>query len=110
MITFRSEVGPDVMMFDAVAQRLMTLIAKEHAARGVISVEQLPAAIAALKTAIAQDRAVQRAAPAAADSEDEDDGAAAAAAAPVSLAQGATPLVELLEISLAREKPVTWGV
>lgn len=109
MITFRSEVGPDVMMFDAVAQRMMTLMDKEHAARGVISVEQLPAAIASLKAAIAQDRAVQRAAPVAADTEEEDD-AAAAAAAPVSLAQRATPLVELLEISLARGKPVTWGV
>lgn len=108
MITFRSEVGPDVMMFDAIAQRMMTLMDKEHSARGVISVEQLPAAIAALKDAIAADRAAQRAAPAAADTEDDD--AAVAAAAPVSLAQRATPLVELLEISLAREKPVTWGV
>jgi hypothetical protein len=104
MITFRSEVGPDVMMFDEVAQRMMVLMGKEHATRGVVTVEQLPAAIAALQQAIAQDRATQRGKPAA----EEDD--EAPAAAPVSLAQRAVPLVELLEISLARGKPVTWGI
>ena len=105
MITFRSEIGPDVMMFDEVAQRMMALMGKEHATRGVVTVEQLPAAIAALQQAIAQDRAAQRKAPAAEEDDDE-----APAAAPVSLAQRAVPLVELLEISLARGKPVTWGI
>lgn len=104
MITFRSEVGPDVMMFDEVAHRMMDLLGKEHAPRGVVSVEQLPAAIAALKDAIARDRAVGKAQPA------DDDGEETRAPRPVSLAQRALPLVELLEISLARGKPVTWGI
>ena len=106
MITFRSEVGPDVMMFDAVAQRMMELMGKEHTTRGVVTVEQMPAAIAALQQAIAQDRATQRKAPPAAENDDDE----APTTAPVSLAQRAVPLVELLEISLARGKPVTWGI
>lgn len=101
MITFRSEVGPDVMMFDAIAQRMMDAIGKERASRGVVTVEQLPAAIAALRAAIARDRATQ------APADDADGGDQPA---PVSLAQRALPLVELLEISLARGKPVTWGL
>jgi hypothetical protein len=105
MITFRSEVGPDVMMFDDIARRMMELMGKEQAAQGIVTVEQLPAAIAALERAIAQDRAAQHGT--AATEEDDD---AAPAAAPVSLAQRAVPLVELLKISLARDKPVTWGV
>lgn len=103
MITFRSEVGPDVMMFDEVAHRMMDLLGKERSAQGVVSVEQLPAAIAALKAAIAKDRGAQQ--PQADENDDE-----APTNRPVSLAQRALPLVELLEISLARGKPVTWGV
>jgi len=103
MITFRSEVGPDVMMFDEIAHRMMDLLGKERSAQGVVTVEQLPAAIAALKDAIAKDRATHQ--PQAEENEDE-----APASRPVSLAQRALPLVELFEISLARGKPVTWGV
>lgn len=103
MITFRSEVGPDVMMFDEVAHRMMDLLAKEHTPQGVVSVEQLPAAIAALKAAIAKDRAAHQ-------PQAEEDEGEAPTNRPVSLAQRALPLVELLEISLARGKPVTWGV
>lgn len=105
MIVFRSEVGPDIMMFDAVAQRMMDLMGKEeHAARGVITVAQLPDAIARLTAAAAQDRAQHRGNPpddAAGDGE---------AVPPVGLAQRIVPLIELLEISLARGKPVTWGI
>lgn len=104
MITFRSEVGPDVMMFDEIAHRMMDLLGKERSTRGVVTAEQLPAAIAALKDAIARDRAAHR--PQAAEEEEDE----APANRPVSLAQRALPLVELFEISLARGKPVTWGV
>lgn len=103
MITFRSEVGPDVMMFDPVAHRMMDLLGKEHSAQGVVTVEQLPAAIATLKDAIAKDRAAHQ--PHVEEDEDE-----APANRPVSLAQRALPLVELFDISLARGKPVTWGI
>lgn len=103
MITFRSEVGPDIMMFDEVARRMMELMGKEKTARGVVTVEQLPETIAGLRAATAQDRA-QGQEPAA---DDEADGSAPP---PVGLAQRALPLIELLEISLARGKPVTWGV
>jgi len=104
MIVFRSEVGPDIMMFDEVAQRMMELMGKQKAAQGVVTVEQLPAAIARLKAAAAHDRAQH--AGAAADAGDEEN----AAPPPVGLAQRVLPLVELLEISLRGGKPVTWGV
>lgn len=98
MIVFQSEVGADVMMFDEVAYRMMELMGKEKSARGVVTVEQMPAAIAALKAAMAQDKAAHG------DDEGEE------RAPRISLTQRAVPLVELLEISLARGKPVMWGV
>lgn len=101
MIVFRSEVGPDVMMFDEVAQRMMELMAKEKAGRGVVTVEQMPDTIARLRAAVKQEKGLHRGQKA--DDVDE-------AEAPVGLAQRALPLIELLEISLARGKPVTWGV
>jgi hypothetical protein len=103
MIVFQSDASGDVMMFDNVAQHMMEIMGKEKGARGVISVEQLPACIARLKTAIAGDKARARA---------QDDAGAeeSGGSTPVGLAQRALPLLELLQRSLAREKPVLWGV
>jgi len=104
MITFRSEVGPDVMMFDEVGSRMLELMDKDKdAARGVVTVEQMPQTIARLKAAVAADKALHRG-----EAPDADD--AGETPARVSLAQRALPLIELLEISLARKAPVLWGV
>jgi len=103
MITFQSDASGDVMMFDDVARRMMQLMGKDVTERGVITVEQMPECIARLQAAIAEDRAR---ASTHADDEAEETGVAAR----VSLAQRAIPLVELLERSLEREKPVLWGV
>lgn len=107
MITFQSEASGDVMMFDEVAHRMMDIIGKEHTQRGVVTVEQLPECIARLKAAIAEDRARARGRP---DGEGDGDEEETGVAARVSLAQRALPLLELFERSLAREKPVLWGV
>jgi len=104
MITFQSEVGPDVMMFDEVAKRMLAILAKEPTARGVITVEQLPQAIARLEAAIAADHA------AAHPPQEDDDEVEQGQGGRISLSQRALPLLELLRISLARGKPVLWGV
>jgi Domain of unknown function (DUF1840) len=104
MITFQSDASGDVMMFDEVAHRMMDIMGKEHTQRGVVTVEQMPDCIARLKAAIAEDRAMARGKP---QGEGEEE---TGVAARVSLAQRAVPLLELLERSLQREKPVLWGV
>ena len=104
MIVFRSEVGPDVMMFDEVGSRMLELMGKDKdAARGVVTVDQMPETIALLRSAVAADKASHR-------GETQDDDGEGATPARVSLAQRALPLIELLEISLARKAPVLWGV
>jgi len=105
MITFQSDASGDVMMFDDVAQRMMDIMGKDRTARGVVTVEQMPECIARLKAAIAEDRA-RALGKAPGEEEEEETGVSAR----VSLAQRALPLVELLERSLEREKPVLWGV
>lgn len=105
MITFQSDASGDVMMFDAVARHMMEVMGKDIVTRGAITVEQMPGCIARLKAAIAEDRATARGAPG-----NEDETEETGVAARVSLAQRAVPLVDLLERSLARNKPVLWGV
>jgi hypothetical protein len=107
MIIFRSQAAADVMMFDDVAKRMMAVMGKEEAARGIITVEQLPEAIARLKAAIAADKAAHAGQYDTPETEETPGGGQRAY---VGFARRAVPLVELLEYSLKDDKPVTWGV
>lgn len=52
MITFSSQVGPNIMMFDQDAYRLMELMGKKTPVRGVVTLEKIPEAVAHLHTAL----------------------------------------------------------
>jgi hypothetical protein len=109
IITFKSKASGDVIMFADVAERLMLIMDKDKTPQGIITVEQLPAAIAALRSAIAEDKARQ--AGLADDDLPQNEAAAnGARRAYVSLAQRAAPLIELLEWAAKKANPVTWGV
>ncbi|MBS3936186.1 MAG: DUF1840 domain-containing protein [Sulfuritalea sp.] len=109
IITFKSAACADLIYFGDVARRLMTLMGKEATDRGIVTVEQLPAAIARLKDAIAADCACHRRIVQEEERGREPDEAGGERAA-VSLTQRALPLLALLEESLAERKPVVWGV
>ena len=57
LIIFKSKAAGDVMMFGDVAMTLMKIMGKAATERGIVTVEQLPDAIARLKAAVAQDKA-----------------------------------------------------
>lgn len=101
MITFGCQACGEVMMFGDVAHRMMEIMGKEAAERGVITVEQLPGAIARLRAAITADRA--------ADRPEDEDGGEGEEGPRVGLAQRALPLVELLERAREEKVPVLWG-
>lgn len=113
IITFKSAAAGDVIMFGDVAQRMMELMGKEPSEKGIVTVEQLPDAIARLKAAIAEDKA-RMAALAEAERPLEEparNGGNGESTRPfVSLYQRAVPLLELLEWALKKQKPVLWGV
>jgi hypothetical protein len=110
LITFKSEGSADVMMFGDVAMKLMELIGKEPAAKGVVTVEQLPQAIERLRQAIEADKAARRG-QAPAQDDDEDEGEAEGRKRdPIGIARRGLPLLELLEHGLREEEPVVWGV
>lgn len=107
LITFRSQAAGDVVMFGNVAMQMLRIIGKEPADKGIITVVQLPDAIAALKEAITADKAPR--------TEHNITGKVKCDNKPddgqdqfVSASQRAQPLVQLFEWSLKDEKPVLW--
>lgn len=109
MVKFHSLAAGEILMFGDVARRLMELMGKEPAERGVVTVDQLPGAVARLKAAIAEDK-TRRAGQHDEDLPADEPNGEGSTRPYVNLAQRALPLVELLERSLEREKPVLWGV
>jgi hypothetical protein len=107
LITFRSQASGDVMMFGDVARQMLRIIGKESADKGIVTVAQLPDAIAALQHAIAADKAAwgEQSAFGQVNTEVEPDGRKEPF---VSASQRARPLLELLEWSLKSDKPVLW--
>lgn len=109
IVTFRSRAAADVIMFGDVAKRLMELMGKEPAEQGIVTVEQLPDAIARLRAAIAEDKAAH-AGPREEDLPETEAAEGSGRRPYVALAIRAIPLLELLEYSLKEKTPVVWGV
>lgn len=103
LITFGSRAAADVLMLGNIGKQMLEIIGKDAAdPRGIVTVEQLPAAISALNAAAQADRAGAKPA----DEEDED--APKGMAAPVGLAQRIAPLLELFQYALRDKEPVIW--
>ncbi|MBN9463241.1 MAG: DUF1840 domain-containing protein [Burkholderiales bacterium] len=107
---FKSRATGSVIMTKPVAEWILGIVGKAPGRTGIITVDQMPAAVAALRRAIEGEKQAQReaekadsvSAADAADAEDDD--------YPISLARRAFPFIELLETSHAAGKDVTWGV
>lgn len=107
---FKSKSTGDVIMLQPNGQRLLEIIGKdsatEHAAKGILTPEQMPAALAALETAIAREEAEQKAAIAQALAEHKPPPKFEA----ISLRQRALPLMNMLRLSEKAGHDVVWGV
>ena len=101
---FKSQAAADVIMLSLSGEQMLTIIGKEIAPQGIITVEQIPAAIAALKAAVAAHEADQarRQAGLAPDPEVKGDS--------IMLRQRAAPFIDLLQCSAEAGKDVVWGV
>ena len=116
LYTFRSAASADVLMLGDPAKKLLAILGKDpDDTQGIVTVEQLPDAIARLHAAIEEDRARQaerereREFAAADDEAAEREVARSGMAAPVGLAQRGWPLLDMLEAALTEEVPVIWG-
>lgn len=100
---FKSQAAADVIMLQINAEQMLRIIGKEPSAQGIVTVEQIPAAIAALESAVAAHETAQSTGDTATASENVvGDG--------VMLRQRAAPFIELLRSSAEAGKNVVWGV
>jgi hypothetical protein len=101
---FRSKAGPDVIMLADLTQRIFEILGRPLEPRGILTVEQLPALIIALETAILKDLE-DRAKSNTADQENIEKPKLADR-----LGQRAYPFLELMKQAKAKDEPVMWGV
>ena len=106
---FKSKVTGDLIMLDPNGRQILQLIGKDDptsAHKGILLPADMPAAIAALEHAIAQDDAAQQQhlqeAQAAGKTQSPADG--------VTLRQRALPFIEMLQRCQKADKEVVWGV
>ncbi|MCS6943894.1 MAG: DUF1840 domain-containing protein [Sutterellaceae bacterium] len=110
LVVFRSKAAGEIFMFAETARRILDIIGKPDAPRGVIAAEQIPQALQRLTAAIERERAELRAAAQARAEAERHGEPASPAEQPVTLAQRAYPLLEMLRAAQKKNVDVTWGV
>jgi hypothetical protein len=101
---FRSKAAGDVVMLGANGDQLLRALGREPAAKGIIEVAAMPAAIAALERAVADEEARG------AGDENDDAGDEPHTTRGIGLRQRVWPMVEMMRRSQAAGEPIVWGV
>ncbi len=102
---FKSRATADVIMLESNGRQLVQIMGKTPGQSGIVTVEQIPGAIAAIEAAIAAEERARAQAREEAQAQDEDGGDRPEA---VHLRQRATPLLDMLRRSAAEGREVTW--
>ena len=103
---FKSKASGDVIMLGPNGDQMLCLLGREPAPKGIVEVEHMPAAIAALRAAVREAEAPTQTDADADGDADEPSGRGSG----VSLRQRLWPVIEMLERALAAKEPVVWGV
>ncbi len=101
---FRSKAAGDTVMLAPQGDQFLRAIGREPARQGIIEVEAMPAALAALQQAIEQDDAAR------ARQAGDEAALEAAGRDPVALRRRLWPMVEMIKRAHAADEPVVWGV
>lgn len=115
IVAFRSQAAGEIFMFRETAEKIFKVIGKPLGLRGVLTVEEMPAAIKALKQEIEREKELLKGLRQKEDKDfregkDLDKEKQSPFEQPVYFGQRAYPFIELVERSLKEDKPVTWGV
>lgn len=104
---FKSRNAGDVIMLEPNGRQVLEIIGKEPGPQGIVLVEQMPQAMAALRAAVAQEElafAQAKAAFEAGQTRESPEGEG------VNLRQRVQPFIEMLRLSHQHGDPVVWGV
>jgi len=100
---FKSQATSDLLMLSAHAQALLQHIGKSTDAKGILTPQEMPAALTALKSLPGDEDAAEPTTPR--DGQDEPPDEAA-----VDLRRRAWPLIQMIEAAQAAKEPIVWGV
>jgi len=103
---FRSKSSGDVIMMGPNGDRLLRIIGRAPAPKGIIEAAAMPAAIAAIEQAVADDEAAR----ADAEAEAKAQGEPLPAREGVALRQRVWPMVDMMRRSMAHGHDIVWGV
>jgi hypothetical protein len=104
---FKSQATADVVMLEPNARQLLDIVGKAVAPQGIITREQIPAAVAALEAAVGREHEQHRHNHDAFAAENHEE---PAEREHVALHQRAAPLIDMLKRSQAEGRDVVWGV
>ena len=100
----KSQAAADVIMLRLNGDQMLAIVGKEPSAQGIITVAQIPAAIAALEAAVVTHESAESRRTEQPQMEVEVEGDS------VRLRDRAAPFIELLRSSAQAGKDVVWGV
>jgi hypothetical protein len=103
---FKSKAAGDLIMLEPNGRRVLEIIGKDPAPKGIILAAEMPAAMTALEDAIRQDEADQ----AALAEQARSSGEKVPAPPSVSLRQRAVPFLEMLRRCHGAGHEIVWGV
>ena len=103
---FKSKAAGDVIMMAPGGDQVLRILGREPAAKGILEVADMPAAMQAIEAAVMQDEQARQQAEAEAAAE----GKPLAPRESVTLRQRAWPLLEMIKRSHAAQTEIVWGV
>ncbi len=103
---FKSQATGSIVMTQDAAEQLLKVMNKQPGPTGIITVEQMPAAIAALQNDLPTEHAAETDSTDPADNDEESEGDSQPV---VSLRQRALPLIEMMQTAHKAGKDITWG-
>lgn len=111
LVVFRSKAAGEIFMFAETARRILDIIGKADAPRGVISAEQVGDALARLTAAVEEEKEqLRQAREQSEQAQRRGEPSEPESARAITLAQRAHPLLEMLRAAQKKRVDVTWGV
>ena len=110
LVVFRSKAAAEITMFADAAQRLLQIIGKTAAERGVIRADEVADALTRLTAAVEQEKAELLEGRARREADVRAGDTHSERPMPITLGQRAFPLIEMLRAAQRQRVDVTWGV
>jgi len=110
LVVFRSKAAAEIYMFAESAQRMLQILGKPDAERGVIRAEDIGDALDRLTRAVEEETAALRDERARREQDEREGNAQGDRLPPVTLGQRAFPLIEMLRAAQRKRVDVTWGI